>query len=39
MEEEIGSIKKNNIWTLVKAPKSYNPIGEMGLQAREESSR
>ena len=27
MEEEIASIEKNNIWTLVKAPKACKAIG------------
>ena len=27
MEEEIASIEKNDTWTLVKAPKSFKPIG------------
>ena len=27
MEDEIVSIKKNNTWTLLKAPKEFKPIG------------
>ena len=27
MEDKIASIKKNDMWTLVKAPKSCKPIG------------
>ena len=40
MEEEIASIEKNEMWTLVKAPKIMQAHWcEMGIQAIEESAQ